>query len=127
VRGLGEYLKEALMQKVPIELVKPGMVLARPITNEAGMALCAEGTELSDTIIERLKRMNVSHVTLKGHPVDLGCETKTKEQKIEELKMRFSRVQDDPLMQKIQSAIESAILSLEAEKEAECATEGGRP
>ena len=114
------------MQKVPIELVKPGMVLARPITNETGMALCAEGTELSDTIIERLKRMNVSHVTLKGHPVDLG-DTKTKEQKIEELKMRFSRVQDDPLMQKLQSAIESAILSLEAEKEAECTTEGGRP
>ncbi len=70
------------MQKVPIELVKPGMVLARPITNDAGMALCAEGTELSENIIERLMQMNVSHVTLKGHPVDFGGETKTKEQKV---------------------------------------------
>jgi hypothetical protein len=115
------------MQKVPIELVKPGMVLAKPITNDAGMALCAEDTELSETIIERLIRMNVSHVTLKGHPVDLGGETKTKEQKIEELKTRFSRVDGDALMQKILSAAQSALMALEAERVGDDTTEGGRP
>ncbi len=115
------------MQKVPIELVKPGMVLARPITNEAGMALCAEGTELSETIIERLIRMNVSHMTLKGHPVDLGGETKTKEQKAEELKTRFSRVQGDPLMQKVLSAAQNALIELEAEREGDNIGEGGHP
>jgi hypothetical protein len=54
------------MQKVPIELVKPGMVLATTVCNDSGMALCGEGTELTDTIIERLKRMNVTHLVLKG-------------------------------------------------------------
>jgi hypothetical protein len=115
------------MQKVPIELVKPGMVLAKPITNDAGMALCAEGTELSENIIERLMRMNVSHVTLKGHPVDLGGETKTKEQKIDELKARFSRVQEDPLMQKVLSAAQSALMELDTEREADNSEEGGHP
>jgi hypothetical protein len=115
------------MQKVPIELAKPGMVLARPITNDAGMALCAEDTELSETIIERLIRMNVSHVTLKGHPLDLGGETKTKEQKVEELKARFSRVQGDPLMQKILSAAQNALMALEAEREGDNIGEGGHP
>jgi hypothetical protein len=127
VHGLGEYLKEALMQKVPIDLVKPGMVLAKPITNDAGMSLCAEDTELSETIIERLIRMNVSHVTLKGHPVDLGGESKTKEQKVEELKTRFSRVQGDPLMQKILSAAQNALMALETEREGDNTTEGGHP
>jgi hypothetical protein len=127
VHGLGEFLKEALMQKVPIELVKPGMVLAKPITNDAGMALCAEDTELSETIIERLMRMNVSHVTLKGHPVDLGGETKTKEQKIEELQARFSRVQSDPLMQQVLSASQSALMALEEERVGDDTAEGGRP
>jgi hypothetical protein len=127
VRGSGEFLKEALMQKVPIELVKPGMVLAKPITNDAGMALCAEDTVLTETIIERLIRMNVSHMTLKGHPVDLGGEAKTKEQKIEELKARFSRVQGDPLMQKILSAAQSALTALEAERGSDDTAEGGHP
>lgn len=111
------------MQKVPLELVKPGMILARPVNNEAGMALCGEGTELTDTIIERLRRMNVSHVTLKGHPVDMG-DTKTREQKIEELRVRFSHVRNDPLMEKILEASEHAVTALEEEHQAQEAVEG---
>ncbi|HWR69137.1 MAG TPA: hypothetical protein VN416_08965 [Desulfomonilia bacterium] len=114
------------MQKVPIELVRPGMILARTINNDAGMALCGEGTELTDVIIERLKRMNVSHVTLRGHPVDLG-QTKTKEQKIVELKARFIHVQGDPLMDMILAASESALIALEEERQAQEAEEGGLP
>lgn len=111
------------MQKVPIEVVKPGMVLAKGVTSDAGMVLCGEGTELTDSIIERLKQKNVSHLTLKGHPVDLG-ESKSTEQKVNELKERFSRVQSDPLMLKILEAIESAIIALDTERKDE-STEGG--
>ncbi len=110
------------MQKVPIDMVKPGMVLAKTILNEKGMALCAEGTELTAAIIERLMKMNVSHLTLKGHPVELGIETKTREQRVQELIMRFSRVQGDPIMDKLESSIEHAILSQE---EDESSPEGG--
>jgi hypothetical protein len=90
------------------------------------MALCGEGTELTETIIERLKQKNVSHLTLKGHPVDLG-DTKTVEQKIDELKARFSRVKDDQLMAKIFSAAQAAIVSMEAERTADDGREGGKP
>lgn len=112
------------MQKVPLELVRPGMILAKTITNDTGMALCGEGTELTDVIIERLKRMNVTHVTLKGHPVDMG-DTKTPEQKIEELKARFVRVQGDPLMDEILAASEGALMALEDERHAQDEAEGG--
>ena len=111
------------MQKVPIEVVKPGMVLAKTVASDTGMVLCGEGTELTDTIIERLKQKNVAHLTLKGHPVDLG-ESKSTEQKVNELKERFSRVQSDPLMQKILEAIESAIIALDTERKDE-SSEGG--
>ena len=112
------------MQKVPLELVRPGMILAKTITNDTGMALCGEGTELTDVIIERLKRMNVSHVTLKGHPVDMG-ETKSTEQKLDELRSRFVRVQGDTLMDMIQSSLESALIALEEERQAQDDAEGG--
>lgn len=105
------------MQKVPIDMVKPGMVLAKTVLNDKGMALCAEGTELTAAIIERLMRMNVSHLTLKGHPVELGIETKTKEQRVQELAMRFSRVQGDPIMDKLKASIEQGILSQDDDEE----------
>jgi hypothetical protein len=59
--------------------------------------------------------------------VDLGGETKTKEQKAEELKIRFSRVQGDPLMQKVLSAAQNALIELETEREGDNTGEGGHP
>jgi hypothetical protein len=99
------------MQKVPITLVKPGMILAKPVTNEQGMPLCAEGTELSANLIDRLKKMNVSTLTLMGHPVDLGEAEKTPQEKLQDMAARFSRVEGDPIMDKLRDAIASAIAS----------------
>jgi len=105
------------MQKVPIDLVEPGMILAKPVANEKGMPLCAEGTELSANLIERLKRMNVTALTLKGHPVDLGTKDKTSEEKIEDMKARFSNVSGDPIMDNLKEAIALAIASEGREEE----------
>ena len=99
------------MQKVPITLVEPGMILAKPVTNEKGMPLCAEGTELSATLIDRLKTMNIGTLTLKGHPVDLGDAEKTTQEKLQDIAARFSRVEGDPIMDSLKDAIASAIAS----------------
>ncbi|MBN2298963.1 MAG: hypothetical protein JXM72_10235 [Deltaproteobacteria bacterium] len=107
------------MQKVPIDLVKPGMILAKPVTNEKGMPLCAEGTELSANLIDRLKKMNVTTLTLKGHPLDLGTQDKTSEEKIQDMKARFSQVLGDPIMENLKEAIASAIASDGCEEEAD--------
>jgi hypothetical protein len=103
------------MQRVPLDLVKPGMVLAKPILNEKGMALCGEGAELSAAMLERLKRMDVSFVTVKGHPVDLGVEEKSKEQLLAEMQGRFIHVEGDPIMELIKASIGRAIMSAQDE------------
>ncbi|MEA2101342.1 MAG: hypothetical protein U9P80_02060 [Thermodesulfobacteriota bacterium] len=107
------------MQKVSLDKLKPGMVLAKPVINEKGMALCAEGTELSATLIQRLARMNVSMVTLKGHPVEMGAPVKTRDERVAELEQRFEHVMDNPIMEKIQSAITKAIMAEDEEEEEE--------
>ena len=68
--------------------------------------------------------MNVSHVTLKGHPVDLG-DTKSTEQKLADLRDRFVRVQGDPLMDRLLKASEKALIALEEERQSQDETEGG--
>ncbi|OPZ59930.1 MAG: hypothetical protein BWY87_00748 [Deltaproteobacteria bacterium ADurb.Bin510] len=107
------------MQRVALSLVKPGMVLAKPILNEDGMPLCAEGTVLSDMLIERLQRMNVTMVTLKGNPVDTGQGVKTPAEKVAEMRQRFVRVADQPRMQRLMAAVEDAILNEGAEETGE--------
>lgn len=98
------------MQRLPLEKLTPGMVLAKAVVNDKGMTLCAEGAELSAVMIERLHRMDVSTVLVKGHPVDLGEEIKSKDQLVEEMQTRFVRVQGDPLMERIKASIAKAIL-----------------
>lgn len=104
------------MQKVPINLVKPGMVLAKPIVNDVGMPLCAEGTELTAALIDRLKKMNVSLLTLKGNPVEMGRPAKSPEEQIREMSARFAHVQGDPIMDTIREAIEQAIIAESTEQ-----------
>lgn len=99
------------MQKVPINLAAPGMILAKPVTNEKGMPLCAEGTELNANLIERMKKMNVQTLVLKGHPVDLGDREKSTDERLQEIKARFAHLEGDPIMDRLRDAIVSAIAS----------------
>jgi len=45
------------MIKVKPDNLQPGMRLARPVMNKAGMALLGEGTELTETWIARIQDM----------------------------------------------------------------------
>lgn len=109
------------MQKIPIHLAEPGMVLAKPIISEAGMQLCAEETVLTASIIERLKKMQIIQVTLKSNPVDSAVKPPSNAESVKELNGRFSKVKNDPLMEKLRAAIETALLAVDEE------AQGGGP
>ncbi len=60
------------MQKIPMALVLPGMVLAQDIKNEDnpdGPPLCGKGVHLTEALISRLQRMDIQSITVEGHPV----------------------------------------------------------
>ncbi len=105
------------MQRVPITKVKPGMILAKPVSNEKGMALLAESTELTANIIEKLKKMDVRIVTLKGHPVDMGIPEVSPEEKLSRIEEKFEVFKGNPVMERLKDAIERAILAADAEED----------
>ena len=47
------------MIKVTPDKLQPGMRLAKPVMNKAGMALLCEGTELTETWIARIQEMEL--------------------------------------------------------------------
>ncbi len=71
------------------------MILARDVLTPEGRILCGKGTELSSGLIERLKRMEISHIAVEGHPVQIEGE-KTVEEQLQDIVERFSKVEDIP-------------------------------
>ncbi|MBF0327684.1 MAG: hypothetical protein HQL10_00830 [Nitrospirae bacterium] len=82
------------MPKVPVENLKPGMKLAKPVTNDAGMVLMGPGTELTAASISRLGNMNVGSVSIEGS----SQPTKPKEVMLAEIDARFKKTLSEPNM-----------------------------
>lgn len=97
------------MQKIPLNLAKPGMVLDKPILRNNGQILVAQGTEISESLLSRLENMGISAVTVQGNPVEMEGVTppKTYQQRIDELDHLFRRYNDDKWMSKMKSFIRS--------------------
>lgn len=97
------------MQRIKITQAEPGMVTARPIEAPNGQVLCAKGTVLSETLLARLQKMDLTHVTVEGHPIDDGKAPKTLDVELADLDRRFQRVMDNRLMAALKVVVQKHI------------------
>jgi hypothetical protein len=87
------------MQKIPMALAEAEMVLARDIFRDdssGGPPICGKGITLTESLIERLKKMGVKTIIVEGHPVRMNGD-KNPEEILLALDRRFKKVADDPL------------------------------
>ncbi|MEW5773945.1 MAG: hypothetical protein AB1916_10540 [Thermodesulfobacteriota bacterium] len=93
------------MQKIPLNLAQPDMTLAKAVLRENGMVLVAEGTALTQALLDRLAAMHVEHLVVEGNPVDLGGAAGGMgfAQRIERLDRLFRKHEADPWMQKVKA------------------------
>jgi hypothetical protein len=83
------------MKRVVIDELLPGMVLAKSVTNTAGLPVVAAGAELDRSMIDRLQQLGLTLVYVEG---DAGDTTgKTLAELEAELEHRFRRVLQDSL------------------------------
>ncbi len=92
------------MQHILTGQAAEGMILAREVKDPEGRVLCGAGTELSASLIERLKQKEVSHVAVEGHPVEIEGEKPLKEYLLD-IEERFSRVTDTPPLMYLKNKI----------------------
>lgn len=57
------------MQQISIAQATEGMILAKDVVTTDNRVLCGKATALSASIIERFKRMDITHVTVEDYPV----------------------------------------------------------
>ena len=56
-----------MKESIPVKDAKPGMVLAKTVTNDKGMALCAEGTALTEDLIDRFTQMEIDIIFIENN------------------------------------------------------------
>jgi len=90
------------LQKIPLNLARPGMVLEKPLLRDNGQVLLGPGTKLTDSTLQRLERMEVQWVTVQGNPVKIeGQGQGSYHDRIKALDSLFRQHQEDPWMMKI--------------------------
>jgi hypothetical protein len=128
------------MQKIPLNLVQPGMVLAKPVARPDGMVVAAPGTELTESMLSRFEAMGIGQVVVEGSPVDMeGGGDTAFDKRIERLDHIFRKHESDKWMNQIkrlvkhffkmkaaQRAKAEAKAKAEAEEEAKKAEAEGR-
>jgi hypothetical protein len=91
------------MQKIPINLARPGMVLAKPVARSDGIAVAAAGSEISEGLLDRLDTMGVTHLVVEGHPVKLDgpAGATSFDKRLERLDFLFRKQADNAWMAQI--------------------------
>jgi hypothetical protein len=87
------------MQKIPLTMAIPDMVLGRDILrddNASGPPICGRGIKLTSSLIDRLKRMGVQSITVEGNPISMAGD-RSHEEILKALDERFRKVEGDPL------------------------------
>lgn len=100
------------MQRIPLALARAGMVLAKDVVRPSaptGPPICGKGTALTDALIERLARLEATAVTVEGHPVAVEGDP-TPEEELARFDHRFSRVDGDPMMQRIKELLRARLV-----------------
>ncbi|MBI5556126.1 MAG: hypothetical protein HY885_00650 [Deltaproteobacteria bacterium] len=83
------------MQQILTLQAAEGMVLAKDVEMPDGRILCGKGTPLTPAIIDRILKMDISHITVKGQPLSVEG-GKTLEEELRDIEKRFSRVKHVP-------------------------------
>jgi len=97
------------MNKLNIEDIKPGMILAQPVRNHQGVLLLEAGARITKKSIRIFKSWGVFELSIKGDSAEAkgspeDTEIKVKESIEKQLKEKFSGVLDDPVMVEIFNA-----------------------
>jgi hypothetical protein len=94
------------MQKIPLQLARPDMVLAKPVTRENGMVLVGAGTTLTAALISKLENMGVEQIVVEGDAQGMdggGAEALAKKQ--ERLEYLFRNFVEDKYMQRVKRVV----------------------
>ena len=112
------------MERLKIDQLKPGMILAEPVYNQSGLMLLEKDTSLTKRHLWILKAWGIDKVSLEGKSKEGGntvseAELETKEAIEKELRAKFEGTIDDPVMEIIMKAAARQLQKSLSDKDAQ--------
>lgn len=92
------------------------MVLAKDVQTLEGRILCGKGTVLTEAMIARFVKMDISHIAVEGHPVKVEGEKGLKEE-LQDIEKRFCRVKHVPPLMFLKKRIMERMVASRKEQE----------
>jgi hypothetical protein len=99
------------MSTISPRKLAPGMTLSRPVLNKNGLIVIKENTELTESLIGKIRDMGVDEVHIQGHSTSLP----PREEALAALERRFKGVEGAPHMGLLKKLITEHIESLYGE------------
>ena len=95
------------MQKIPLNLAKAGYVLAKPVARNDGAVVVAQGTEITESLLDKLDMMGIESVVVEGEPVHMdGVSSGTNyDVRLSRLDHLFRGHAADPWMQQVKALL----------------------
>jgi anionic cell wall polymer biosynthesis LytR-Cps2A-Psr (LCP) family protein len=96
------------MQKISVDTIDDGMILAQDICASSGNVLVGKGTKLSASMGRRLKNWGITTIQIEGEEqqVAQGSTSKVSPEEIKlQLQNKFSKVIEKSLMQELFTAV----------------------
>lgn len=92
------------MPKLPLSNARPGQRLVRPVITANGVVMVRPGTELTATLIERLRSLGIDTVTVASSESIPGRGSSL-DQRLRELDARFAGHEHDAVMMQIKDVV----------------------
>jgi hypothetical protein len=96
------------MSRISPKDLEPGMKTARAVENKSGLVMIGENTELTASLIEKIRSMDIPSVYVHGAAKAL----QPKEEILSGIDSRFKNVEAEPYMGVIKKAVVEHIESL---------------
>lgn len=95
------------MQKIPLNLAKAGYVLAKPVARNDGAVVVSQGTEITQSLLDKLDMMGIESVVVEGEPVQMdGVSSGTNyDVRLQRLDHLFRGHASDPWMQQVKGLL----------------------
>jgi ABC-type enterochelin transport system ATPase subunit len=114
--GSSNQKRGNIVQKILCQQAAAGMVLAKDVETPEGRILCGKGTLLTEAIIARFMKMDISYIAVEGHPVEVAGE-KTLQEELVDIEKRFSRVKHVPPLMYLKKRIMARAVASRQEQE----------
>ena len=98
------------MQQILSAQATEDMILAKDVELPDGRVLCGKGTALAPSLVARLLKMDIAHIMVEGHPIEVEGE-KTLKEELHEMEERFSEVTKVPPLMYIKKRLMKKLIA----------------